>query len=337
MRNPGRILAERFVRLSPPTILAFGFALSLLDFLALYLAATKEGVLYIEEGVGLLSNQGILSTILGNAFFLFLAKQYYDAICSAWDSKAVVDSARIERYLSALSHKVKMQDRAKFLLYFMVVIGALAWLSNFATHIFGNYEDRWGYQVFDSPNHQLTFWASRFHNLLTWVLIMPFVGYVLIVGSIQLWRTIAAGLRERALCFDLLNPDQRGGFSFVDKAAISFNLIAVAVYLQITLHIGTFKVNLDHLMAYVLVTILLVTVNVTFFSGIYSSVRQLRLAALEKVKNDVFKDNKLSFEVLKYCYERRLSARAVLSFVLNPGAVAVSGFAKLWPLISRAL
>lgn len=335
MLNPAKALAERFVRRSPAALLVFGIALSLLDSLALYAAAAREGVLRVSHGVGLLNNYGLFSTILGNAFFLYLGKKYYDDVCSIRVSKAVIDSVSIEKSLSALRAKIEMRGTSKFLLYMFILIGALAWLSNVSSHVLGNPQVRWGHKVFDSPDHPLTFWASRLHNFYTWVIIMPFVGHVIVQSSDQLWRTIARAAREKALKCDLLNPDQRSGFVFVDKAAIAFNVIVALVYLQITMHIETFKMNSDHVAAYILVTAALVAINIMFFGGIYATIKALKIDALNKVKDDVFKNNTLSFEVLKYCYERRVSMASVLNFAINPGAVVVSGAIKLWPFIVK--
>jgi hypothetical protein len=316
-------------------LLTFGSALSFLDSLALYAAAAKEGVLHVNQGVGLLNNYGLFSTILGNAVFLYFGKRYYNAVCSIWASKVIVDSRPIEKSLSALKVEIEMRGKNKLLLYLGIIIGTLAWLSNVSSHILGSPQVRWGHKVFDSPDHPLTFLASRLHNFYTWMIIMPFLGYVIVVSSNQLWKMMARAARENALKYDLLNPDQRGGFAFVDQAAIAFNLIALFVYLQITMHIETFKMNPDHIIAYVCATVLLVAVNRIFLGSIYSIIALLRLEALNKVKDDVFKDNALSFEILKYCYEKRVSMASILNFAINPGAVVVSGAIKLWPLIVK--
>jgi hypothetical protein len=150
MVNPVKALAEGFVRRSPMTLLIFGITISFLDSLALYAAAAKEGVLEINQGVGLLNNYGLFSTILGNAVFLYLGKNYYDAVCSIWASKVIVDSASIEKSLSALKVEIEMRGKKKFLIYLGIITGTLAWLSNVASHVLGNPQIRWGHKVFDS-------------------------------------------------------------------------------------------------------------------------------------------------------------------------------------------
>lgn len=340
MVNLARAFAKQFVRRSPMTLLAFGVAVSLIDFIALYAAAAKEGVLHINQGIGLLDNYGLLSTIVGNAVSLYVAKKYYDGVWSIRTSKAIVNAAPVEESLSTLTDMIHMRQRYKFLIYGLVTLGALFGLSNVAGHVIDNPEVRWGHKVFDSTDHPLSFIANRAHGLYTLLIIMPFVGHVMVYSSIQLRQAIAVASREGALTYDLLNPDQRGGFTFVDKAHIAFNVVAALVYVQITMHIGTFKMNPEHLIAYVILTLLLVFVNRIFLGDIYATIKTLKLESLNKVKDKAYNDDKMSFEILKYCYERRVSGLSIINFVIKAGAIVIPGVLKLWPVgesIQRSL
>ena len=334
--NPARALTKQFVRRSPTTLLVFGIAVSIVDFIVLYVAAARDGVLHLSQGVGLLNNYGLLSTILSNAVLIYLAKKYYDSICSMWASKAIINTEPIYEPLSTLTDMITMQRIYRVLIYSLVILGALFWLSNVSSHILGNPEDRWGHKLFDSIDHPWSFFASRLHNLYTWVIVHPFVGHVLIFSSIQLRRAMAKASLGGALTYDLLNPDQRGGFAFVDKANVAFNIIVALVYIEITMHIETFKMNPDHIILYVLLTVLLIAINRMFLGGIYATIKSLRLESLNKVKDNVSKDDKLSFEILKYCYERRISASSIINFIIKAGAIVVSGTVKFWPVIVKA-
>lgn len=340
MLNPVRALADQFLRRSPTTLLSFGVAFSLLDFAALYAAAAREGVLHISEGIGLLDNYGLFSTILGNAVFPYIAKKYYDGVCSMEASKAIVKTEPIRKPLSALADMIRMRRKYQWV-YLMIAVGAFAWLVNVSGHVMDDPVARWGHKVFDSPDHPLSFTASRLHNFYTWLIVMPLLAHVMISSSIQLRRAIAAALREGALQYDLLNPDQRGGFGFVDNANILFNVVAALAYLQITMHIGTFeRMNAEHVIAYVALTVLLVVINRMFLGDIYATIKTLRLESLNEVKDNVYKDDKLSFEILKYCYERRVSALSIINFVIKAGAIVIPVVLKLWPVgesIQRSL
>src|SRR6266403_1708716 len=337
MRNPVRYLVKQFLDQSPTALLGFGIAVSLIDSIALYGAAAKDDVLHITQGVGLLNNYGLFSTIAGNAISFYVARKYYDCVCSIRTSKAISKSAPVESSLSKLTTIIQLHGRYRFLLYGLATLGALCWLSNLGTHVFGNPEVRWGHKVFDSPDHPLSFFASRLHNFYTWLIIMPFVGHVIFFSSLQLKRAMAIATSQGAVNYDLLNPDQRGGFGFVDKANIVFNVIVVLVYIQITLHIETFaKMNTEHVIGYVILTLFLIGINRMFLGGIYGTIKTLRLKSLDRMKEKAYNDDKQSFEILKYCYERRTSTTSIVSFLINPGAIVVSGIIKLWPIIAKA-
>lgn len=340
MVNLVRVFAGQFVRRSPMTLLAFGVAASLTDFGLLYMAAAEEGVLRVDQGVGLLNNYGLLSTVVGNAVFFYLAKKYYDGVCAIRSSKAVVNTPSVEESLSTLGDMVRLEKEYQLSIYLLIIIGALFWLANVSFHLAGDPVAKWGHKVFDSTDHPLTFAASRLHNLYTWLVVLPFLTHVLVYSSAQLWRAIAKASREGVLTYDLLNPDLRGGFAFVDKAAIAFNVIVALAYVLVVLHVGTFKTNPEHIIIIVLVTLAAIFINRMFFGSIYATIKKLRLDALNKVKEDVLKNDKLSFEVLKYCYERRVSVSAIVNFAINPGAIVVSSIIKLWqhwPDIAKAL
>jgi len=330
MRNPIKELAEQFVRRSPTTLLFFGIVLSFIDFSLLYAAAAKEGVLRIDGGIGLLNNYALFSTIFGNAIFFYVARKYYDSVCSMRASNAIVKTAPIDEALSNLTSMIRMQGYYQLLVYLIVIIGAIVWLLNVKSHVLGNPEIVWAHKVFDSTDHPLSFVATRLHGLYMALIVMPFLIHVMIFTSIQLRRALATAWCEGALRFDLLNPDQRGGFRFVDHANILLNVVAALVYLQITLHIQTFEImRPEYVIGYVALTVLLIVINRMFLGDIYVKIKALRLEALNDLKKNVYNDDKLSFEILKYCYERRVSALTILSAAIKAGAIVIPTVLKM--------
>ena len=336
MRNPVKVLAKEFLERPPATLLGLGIAISVLDALILYGAANKEGVLHVDQGVGLLKNYGLFSTIVGNAISFYAARKYYDSVCSIKTSKAITKSKFLGSSLAKLAEIIQLDGRSAFLFYGLVTLGAVCWLSNLGTHLFGNPEIRWGHKVFDSTDHPFSFLASRTHNFYTWLIVMPFVGQVIFFASFQLKKAMRVAISNGAASYDLLNPDQRGGFGFVDRTNIVFNVIVALIYIQITLHIETFStLNTEHVIGYIVLTLFLIGINRMFLGGIYASIKDLRLEALDKMKEKAYKDDKQSFEILKYCYERRISTSSIVNFLINPGAIVISGAIKLWPMIVK--
>jgi hypothetical protein len=336
MVNPSRALLKQFARRSPTTLLGIGTALSLLDFVAVYAAATKDGVLHIPQGVGLLNHYGFFSTIFGNAIFLYAAKKYYDGVCAIRTSKAVVNPAIVETSLGDFRDMIELRGKYNFFMYLLVIFGTLWWLSNLSTHVIGDPIAKWGL-VFDSLDHPWSFFVGRLHIIYLEIIIMPLVVYVMVCSSLGLRKVMTIASRECALTYDLLNPDQRGGFGFIDNALLAFNIVAALIYIQITLYIETYaKYNLEHIVDYIILTLLLVGINRMFFADMYGTIKRLRIESLNKVKDQVFKNDNLSFEILKYCYERKIRTLSVANFLVQASAIAVPGIVKFWPFIVRA-
>jgi hypothetical protein len=336
MRNPARALAKQFLDRNPVTLLLAGLIVSLLDFALLCAAAVRESVLRIDQGVGLLDNHGLLSTLIGNAFSLFIVKKYYECVRSMKKSEAVVNpKVIIDPSLSTLSSMIEMRDgRARFLIRGLIITGAIVWLANVAFHVFGNPEIKWGYKVFDSIDHPLSFVASRLHNLYTWLLIMPFVGHVMVVTTFQLRQVIKAASDKNALKYDLLNPDQRGGFGFIDNAHIAFNLVVALIYVQITLHFLTFRMNPEHIIGYIILTLALIGINWVFLGDIYAKIKALKFASLNELKHRVF-DDKLNFDVLKYCLEQKTSIFSTATVAIKTAGFIIPLIVKAWPYTQR--
>ena len=335
MLNPFAALAKQFVRSSPATLLGIGMTLSFVDSATLYAAASSDGVLYISQGIGLYNHYGLFSTVLGNAISLYLAKKYYEAVYSMRDSKAVVNKEVIEKPLMELMGMIELRGKYRYILYLLLIMGFLFWMSNFTVHVIGNPVARWGL-VFDSVDHPLSFAASRLHNFYTWIIIMPFVGHVMICSSIQLRKAVEVASNKSVITYDLLNPDQRGGFVFIDKAHFAFNVIVALVFLQITMHIETFATrDAAYVLNYFLLIIMLIGILSPFVGNIYPTIKRLRFEALNKVKDNVYKDDKLSFEILKYCYERRTRTSLIVDFIIKAAPIVISIVINLWAAIAK--
>lgn len=326
MANPVKVLAEQFLRRSPVTLLMVGIAISLIDVTALYAAATKEGVLHISQGVGMLNNYGLLSTIVGNPVMLWLAKEYYQGTLSIRTSKAILNFEPISKSLALLTDMIKLRQRYKFVIYLLMTMGGFFWLLNVGTYIVGNPEIKWGQKVFDSLDHPLTFTVTRFHNFFTWVIVMPLVGYVVLCCSLQLKRAIAIASQEAALKYDLLSPDRRGGFGFLRKAHLTFSVITGLIYVQILLQSLTFqKPNVESIISYIFLTVMVIWINGGVFRDIYAQIKTLRFESLDRIKDKVYKNDQLSFEILKYCYERRINWYSLVSMILQAAAIILTG------------
>ncbi len=246
-------------------------------------------------------------------------------------SKAVVKSGLIDELLASLRNMIEVRGRYGFFIYWLLTLGFLFWLLNLNIYLLGNPETRFGHKVFDSIDHPLTFSVSRVHGFYTWLIIMPLVAHVVTLSSLQLRRAIGIASREGALRYDLLNPDRRGGFGFLRKAQAAFSVITGLVYIQIVLYSldRILKTVPEAIVSFGIVTLLLVWLNLAFFPDIYKKIKTLRLKSLDRIKDKVYENDKLSFEILKYCYERRINWYLIISIIIQAAAILIAGIGLL--------
>lgn len=233
MHDPLRLLAALFVHCRPTVLLLAGTTISGLMLLAFIEAARLEGVLTIKGGVGFLQNYGLLSTLIGNAVLPCLARAYYESVLDIAASSVVKRRPLVERGLAELTKMVLLAGRYRLIVYGLIFVGLLFWLANVGFHVLGSPEVRWGHKVFDSVDHPFGFTLNRLNNLYTWMLILPFCGYVMIMSTIQLVRTVTVAADRKAIAYDLLNPDNCGGFAPVERAHLLFNIVVAIAYVQI--------------------------------------------------------------------------------------------------------
>jgi hypothetical protein len=336
MVNPTQVLIDQFMHRTPQTVFLVSTFLSSLDFIALFYAASENGVLTIPGGIGLWQDHGLLSMILGNCFIPYLARRYHDTVRSIRTSKSVQIASTVEPPLRVLASVMRLNGKRAWLLYAMIFIGLLFWLANTGVHLFGNPQARWAHKVFDSTDRSWSFYASRLHNLYTWLVVLPFCGYVIISSSIQLRRVVLRAFKKNALRYDLLNPDRYGGFRFVEKAQVLFNVLVAIAYVQITLHIQTFeRMNAEHIIAYLTMTLLLITGNQIFLFDIRTIIETLKERVLNETKEKVYKDDMLSFDILKYIYDQRLNEFSFVNAATKLSAILIPIGTKFAPEIAK--
>lgn len=330
MRNPLQVAADAFLRCNPSTLLVGSIFVSVLEFVAFLYAARIEGVVHIGGGVGFLSNYGLLSTLIGNAVLPYLARLYFEYVSSFRESRALRQVTIVERELSLLRSMLRLQGRYRYVLYFLIFIGSAFWISNTSIHVLGNVEAYWGHKVFDSLEHPISFVLNRLNNVVTWMLVLPFCGYVIVFCTIQLARAVKGAEERKEVAYDLLNPDGCGGFRSIENAHVVLNVVTAIVYVQITLHTGTFgRMNAEHIIAYVAATLILLFGNTLFLGNIHHRISRLRTEALNDQKDKVYKNDSLSFEVLKFFYQTQTNRFSMIN-------VATKAIALFAPILIKA-
>lgn len=333
MVDPLKGLARGYIRRSPQTWLIVTALIAVLQGLLFLYAGMRDGVLLIPGGIGLLQNYGLWANLAGNVAFAYFARKYYAEVVSISSADVIEKTDGIRSEISKLTSMACAEGRYRYLLYIFSFIGLSFWLSNTSLHVFGFSEIHWGHQVFDSPAHPWSFVLNRINNFYTWVVLLPVCGHVFITSSIGLHRTFQAAVADGVAQYDILNPDKSGGYLFVENARLYFNIVLAVLYLDVSMHTGTFRViHFDHMVSYAAATLLLLFGNVMVFRRISEGIGTLKNTAANSRKQKAYANDPLSFEILKYLYELR-SPRVFVNFLVKAVPIAWSLAMKAAPLI----
>ena len=170
------------------------------------------------------------------------------------------------------------------------------------------------------------------------MLVLPFCGYVMIFCIIQLVRAVKEAEERKEVAYDLLNPDSCGGFLSIENAHVVLNVVTAIVYVQITLHTGTFgRMNAEHIIAYIAATLILLFGNTLFLGNIHQRIRRLRIEALNDQKDRVYKNDLLSFEILKFFYQTQTNRFSIINIATKVVALFAPILIKAAPTIYEAI
>lgn len=333
MLDPARAVARIFVSREPIVWLVAASAVSVLQAVTFVLAGRAEHVLWIERGVGLFQNYGLGANLIANALLPYLARLYYDytmkAAATASGDKAEDLRQEIERIANAT------QGKGRFVgtIHAFAFVGLLMWISNISYHVLGLASTHWGHAVFDSPDHPTMFVLNRINNFYSWVVIAPLCAHVFLWPTILLPRLIRAAIERGATRFELLHSDRAGGFVAVENAKFVFNTALAVIYLQVTLHSGTFRLaHLDHILVFIAATVALLFGNYWVFRRVDRELAALKEKEIEIRRRRVYEDDPLSFEILRFAYGTR-PPHLLGTIALKVLPIAFSLAPKLAPIL----
>lgn len=294
---------QSFALAKPWKIAVVFFIMALGDFFALYLSSKYEGVLNINGGIGFFQNYGLWSTLVGNALIPVLIKLYLSKVNAIFKSGAVTASKRVKIKFRTARKALILEGQFAYIIYIWVILGLLAWLSNTGIHMFGNPGEHWAASVFDSIDHKASFLANRINNFYTWCFLVPFCIHIFVFSTYMLVSTLSEAFKTKQAKYDLLHPDRSGGFGFLEHSRLLFNFILAVFLIQIAAHSGTFKLNPEHVVAYLVAVLVLIYGNSIFMGDIFTKLTVVKEQSINEYKEKSYADDSLSFEILKYFFE----------------------------------
>ena len=314
-------------------------AIALFFGITLYVVASFDCVLFIEGGVGFFQNYGLFTAIVGDAILFFLTKKFHQCVTSMAESNVGGQNLKVLNIVRDLNRSLSLLNKNRFILYAFMLFGLLFVSSNVAQHVFGQPDVHWRGDVFDSLRHPASFTMNKLFLLYSWCIVIPLCAFIFLITSVYMSRIFIALSFDENSKYDLLNPDNAGGYSAARYASAYLNIALSIVYLQISLYVLTFQgANPEHIIGYAIATLLLLFANAIVFRKVETVIAKKKDSALNDLKSKTYSGDQLHFDIYRYyvdifskhALQRRLS---VLVFSVKSVVIVippiVNGYAKL--------
>lgn len=199
-------------------------AIGLLQVAAIVAAAYLDHTWFLSNnGKGLLQHYGawvIVATdpliLLATSFAYYRFRLTLTRLRQSVAPPKASDLTKISRRYMAF---VQGRDSGRFLYAFFVIIGLLCWINNIVKTV--NPIPYYRHDVFDAYAHFNGFIAYKVCLFLSWVIVYPISGYLLISISLSTWIILERCRRRRLLTLRVTHPDNCYGLASLGTLNIS--------------------------------------------------------------------------------------------------------------------
>lgn len=321
-------LVARFSATTAECLLVLGVSIAAVFGAAFMLTARYEHVLTIEDGVGLLENYGLIAALFSDAVLFFLTKKYLDCCFLVANTAPFRQNLTVREAKLSLFRECRLQTERRFAYFFFFMLGCLALTGNISLHIFDDVQNHWNGDVFDSLRHPYSFSLNKIFSFYSWCIVFPICGYIALTSTLQIYRMVGAVEKDCGIGYDLLHPDNAGGFASIRLAIAYFNIGIALIYLQIALYTVTFHgINIAQAGAYALTTIAFLIANLAIFGRIDRIIEKKKQSALNEVKARAYDGDITNFEIFRYyldVFSKRSLRRRLTYAILTLKSVAIA-------------
>lgn len=258
---PVRFLRSLFdKRVTPnwlPIILVvlFGLAQAVIVFTASWL----DNTLYLPNaGDGFLEHYGVWAILASDPLLLvataFAYRQFFISVRTLPINQDEGGTYALQRIIKPFANFINMTGNSKFLYLLLVIVGVLSWLNNLKQTI--NPSVTYGNDVFDSSQYILGFIANKACLFISWVIVYPLVGFMLLSMSWAIRQILKQAVFENRVSPKLIHPDSCYGLAKLGTLNIAILLPFVLAYLTM------FSLLITHEKTYLSIQIPLVGVTI---------------------------------------------------------------------------
>jgi len=286
-------------------VLLFGLVQATLVFAASYL----DNTLFLpNEGDGFLEHYGVWAILASDPLLLiatsFAYRQFFISIRTLPINYDEGGTYALQRIIKPFSNFINMTGNSKFLYLFLVIVGFLSWLNNLKQTI--DPSITYGNDVFDSSQYLLGFVANKACLFISWVIVYPLVGFMLLSMSWAIRQILKKVVFENRVRPKLIHPDSCYGLAKLGTLNISILLPFVLAYLTMfSLLITHEKSYLSIQIPLVVVTIVLLILSYVTIAPITRLSKKIHSETMERLaKEAVELEGNRTPPTLKFSLER---------------------------------
>ncbi|WP_394706580.1 hypothetical protein [uncultured Cohaesibacter sp.] len=263
-------------------------------------------------GKGLSEHYGVWAILISDPILLIstgFAYQQFRLALRTLPCRGSEDADRIQSLAKPFLDFLALRGAAKYTYFLLVIVGALCWTLNVVqtmdpVGVYGN-------DVFDAVAYRWGFVANKLNLLISWAVVYPIVGYLLVAMSFSTWFILRRVERLEMLEPTVLHPDGCYGFE-------NLGLLNVALLWPYVVTFGVmYALELTHEVSYlsliipmVILAIVCLVVGIVTIHPISAHARRIHKRTYSSLLTDKRGEKDDPPEQLRYVVERLTFSQA---------------------------
>jgi len=325
-------------------LIGFGVAQVLL----LVGASMIDGTLRLANGVGLLQHYGAWVVLVTDPLLLiatgYANYRFTYALAHLPTCQTTQALNSVEQFLKPHVDRVAARGAYAYGYVACCVAAVLAWANNL--YQTSNPVPFYRHDVFDSSAHLFGFLVFKLCVFISWVIVYPIAGYLLITISLSTWMILHGGRLRNLICPAVTHPDNCYGMRNIGRLNISLLIPFALVYsvmASILMTHGRFYRSIDVPLTFVTALFLVESFAVIWparrllMDAKHSTLDELATISERFQRNEVKTDEIARFGILRSCFSSAVSSPYSLGGQLGVTAIRAMYVAVLSAKIALQL
>lgn len=290
----------------------FLFLYGLFQTLLIFSGSYFDGTLIIEEeGKGLLEHYGVWSILITDVLILITVSLAHSVFRNTISSIKFKNQSERSKFLKEdikpLLNFLYLKGNSRFIYFFMVFIGLLAWLNNLYQTTYP--EKFYGNDVFDQVDYTYGFLANKLNLFISWVFIYPVAIFTIITLCFQTRLILDLALKHNGLEGSVFHPDKCYGFAMFGWLNICllvpYLFVFIVMYFLSATHESVYQ---SLIFPMVILTVVFIVVSFATIKPLVAHASKLELQTYKQINRYLISNDTLTREqryetyLMRICY-----------------------------------